>query len=114
MKKYLNVILVSIIFLLLTPLIFSLFNLFDIEVKKIFYLATIIIMSFITGIFLGLNTSNKAYLKGLALGIIMSLIMFLLSLILRSSFSIYTLVYYLIIIISTMMGSIVGITKKDK
>lgn len=114
MKKYLSVILVPTVFLVLAPFAFSIFNLFDIEVKKIFYLVSVIIMTLITGIFLGFNTTNKAYLKGLALGTIMSLVMFLISLILRSNFSIYTLVYYLIIIVSAMMGSIIGITKKDK
>ncbi len=112
MKKYLSVILVPALFFILMPLIFSLINLFDIEIKKFFYLGSIILMTLVTSIILGLNTPNKAYLKGLILGSIMSAIMFLISLLLRSNISIYTIVYYLIIIVSTMMGSIIGITKK--
>ena len=114
MKKYLKVILVPIIFLVLTPLLFSIINLFDIEIKKIFYLGMMIIMALIAGFFLGTITNSKAYLKGLALGSIMSLIMFLISILLRSKFSFYTLVYYAIIVVSSMMGSVMGITKKDK
>lgn len=114
MKKYIRIVLVPLIFLLTAPLLLSIINLFDIEISKIIYLIGIIIMTIITGIFLGTITDKKAYLKGLVLGFCLSLFMFLASLILRSSFSIYTLVYYLIIIVSAMMGSIIGISKKDK
>lgn len=114
MKKYFSVILVPLVFLTLFPFILSLINLFDIEINRFIYLGSIILLSIITGMLLGFVTEKKAYLKGLALGSIMSIIMFLISLILKSKFSFYSLIYYLIVIVSSTMGSIIGITKKDK
>lgn len=112
MKKYLKVVLVPLIFFMVFPLILSIINLFDVEIPKIIYLISVMIMTLITGIFFGLITSKKAYLKGIALGSSMSLVMFLLSLILKAKFSIYSLIYYLIIIVVATLGAIIGITKK--
>lgn len=112
MKKYLKVVLVPLIFLIVFPLILSIINLFDVEIPKIIYLISVMIMTLITGIFLGLITSKKAYLKGIALGSSMSLLMFLLSIILKAKYSIYSLIYYLIIIVAATLGTIIGITKK--
>ncbi len=114
MNKYLKVVLIPTIFFIVFPLILSIINLFSIEISKVIYLVSIIIMTIITGFFLGSITEKKAYIKGLILGSILSLIMFIISLLLKSSFNIYTLIYYLIIIVSATFGSIIGITKKDK
>lgn len=114
MKKYLTVVLIPLIYLLTFPLLFSIINLFDIEVKSVFYLGSMIIVSIVTGFFLGLITDKKAFVKGILYGSVLSLIMFVTSLILKSKLSFYSLVYYLIIIVSLAFGSIIGITKKDK
>lgn len=114
MKKYLKIVLIPLIYFIVFPLILSIINLFDVEIPKIIYLISVMIVTLITGIFLGLITSKKAYLKGIAFGSSMSLLMFFLSLILRAQFSIYSLIYYLIIIVVATLGSIIGITKKDK
>lgn len=114
MKKYLTVVLIPLIYLLIFPFILSIINLFDIEIKSIFYLGSMIIVAIITGFFLGLITDKKAFIKGFSYGACLSLIMFVISLLLQAKFSFYSLVYYLIITFSISIGSIIGLTKKDK
>lgn len=112
MKKYLKEISVLLIIIFLIPLIFSIFNLFEIEIYPLIYLVSIALITFSSGIILGINTKNNAYKKGLLLGIIFVLIMFLLSIIMKSTMSFKMISYYLIVIVSTTLGSILGIQKR--
>ncbi len=112
MKKYVEVLLIPVVSVLLLPLVFSLFNLLHVEVAPFLYLATTIIMTFITGIFVGKVSSQKAYLKGLAFGLMLVAIMFLFSLFMKAQMTWFTIIYYLILVISSTLGSMIGITKK--
>ncbi len=70
------------------------------------------IITLILGVIEGKKTSKKGYLEGLKIGGIVISILFLLNLILYRSFSLYILLYYLVIIASTTIGSMIGINLK--
>lgn len=112
MKKYIKEISIMSGCFLIIPLIFSIFNIFEIEIPAILYLISISLLSFISGIILGRNTKNDAYKKGLTMGITFTITMFLLSVILGSSLSYKMIIYYLIVIISATLGSMIGIQKR--
>lgn len=112
MKKYITYGLLPFTLMFVTSIIFSLFNLFSIEVNKFFFLIFIVIIMLVSGFYLGLNIKDKGYLKGLLYGVIISCIMFILSFILASSHSLYNIIYYTIVIASTTLGTMIGINKK--
>lgn len=103
----------SIIILVLTLIItvLSYFNVFNDNVIKVMKLIIPIISVFIAGILMGNRTNKKGIYEGFRLAIIIISIFMFLSLIL-SSFKPQSLIYYLIIIISTIFGSIIGVQKK--
>ena len=68
----------------------------------------------IFGIKIGKKTVSRAYLNGLKCGLIISLILFLINIILIKNISTYTVIYYILIIISTTIGSMIGINIKKK
>ena len=62
---------------------------------------------------LGKSTTKKGYLAGLKLGLIISIIFLSLNLIVFKSFQFKNIIYYLIIIITSIIGSMLGIQKKS-
>ena len=60
------------------------------------------------------KSNNKGYLKGLLFSAICILILTLFSLIFKFYLNINSLIYYIILIISTTFGSMLGINKKSK
>ena len=109
-KKYL--IFIGLIFI--NTIIFSLLNLLGISSNITNYLSIIvfIIIYFIYGFNIGKKSDSKGYIHGLKIGCILSLILFLLS-IFNISFSFKTIIYYLILILSSISGATLGINKKD-
>ncbi len=112
MKKYLTFVIFPTTAILILPIIFSIINLFGIEINKFFYTIFIIIIMMISGIILGLNIKDKGYIKGLLYGISISLVMFTLSFVFMSNHSIYNILYYIIIVATTTLGTMIGINKK--
>lgn len=112
MKRYIKEVSILTLSLLLIPLIFAIFNLFEIKITSIFYLISIVSITFVAGIILGKNCKNNAYKKGLVLGTVFIIVMFLLSIILDSSLSFNMIIYYLIVLSSTTLGSMLGIQKR--
>lgn len=73
----------------------------------------IVSYSFVVGIRLGMKVTEKAYFKGLRKGLINVLILYILSLLFFSySISLKRIIYYIVIVFSTILGSIIGINKK--
>lgn len=72
----------------------------------------IAIMSFILGVFMGKKTTKKGYLEGLKIGLIITIILFILNLIFYRSINLNTFVYYLIIVVGSIFGSMLGINLK--
>ena len=114
--NYLKSILYFLIPLFTLLLISSIFYYFDLLSNDTFrYLKLIIlIISCFLGVFkIGKLSFQKGYLNGIILGSIIVLLFFLITLITKN-FKLYNIIYYLIIIIVTTIGSILGINKKNQ
>lgn len=114
MKKYIKLGIFPTASILILSLLMTILNLFNISLNKIIVTGCMIIITFVSGFLLGRSINDKGYLKGLLYGIIISLIMFILSFILMSNHSIYNIIYYLIIIASTTLGTMFSISMKNK
>lgn len=114
MKKYLKISLVPIISILFLSIIFSILNLFYIDIPKLIYLLSMIAIMMFTGYQIGINTQKKAYKQGLLSSIIIVLLLLILTLIFNNNITINNVIYYLIIMFTTTLGSIIGINKKNK
>lgn len=113
--KYLKGLLYIFITLLIFSLILSTLNYFDILGKNVInflQIFTIILSMFIGGFHVGKNSSNKGYLQGLKIGGIALAILFLLNYLgFGKSFSVEIILFYLIVLISSITGSVIGINK---
>ena len=67
---------------------------------------------FLLGFDVGKKREKKAYIGGLKLGLIVTLILFIINLIFFKLFSVKTIVYLFALVLSSIMGSILGINKK--
>ena len=112
--KYLK----SLLYILASTLILSFivgtlnyFNIIGTNTTKIFELISLVISIALGGIYLGKNSTKKGYLEGLKIAIVLLFIFAYLAF--DKSFSLSTLIYYLIILISAVLGSILGINKKS-
>lgn len=115
--KYLK----SFAFILISILLFSIFigtlNYFNIlgnSIVKIFELIAIVISTLIGSIYLGKNSSKKGFLEGIKIGLSMIILLFIFSfLAFDKGFTLTSLIFYSIILISAILGSILGINKKS-
>ena len=112
--KTLKSLIAFLISLILVPFLLTLLNLVKLDTNRIIIIIIGAIMMFIIGIITGKNSKNKGYLKGLLVSVIGILILVILSLILKYSLNINSLIYYIILIISTIFGSMLGINKRSK
>ena len=114
--KYLKSLLYILISLIISSLIIALFSYFNILVSsaiKYFKLILVILSFMIGGLYIGKKSGSKGYIEGLKVSAISILIILLLNLLgFNYFFSINLLILYIIIIISTTLGSIIGINKK--
>lgn len=99
---------VGIIILLTT---FYYFNIIGEGVFNFLVLVSMIVNIFINSFILGKTATKKGYIEGAKFGSIFVL-SFLILTIIFSNFRIRVLIYYFIIMISAIFGSMVGISKK--
>ena len=117
LKKYIKITLTWIIMLIIYTFILLILNYTQVLKFNSLIKLNIIIMLitiFIIGILNGKTAQKKGYIEGIKLGSIISSILLLLNIIFIRKFSLYTLLYYLSIIISTTIGSMIGINIKRK
>lgn len=115
--KYLK----SFMYILISIILFSIligtlsyFNILGNGAIKAFEVIAIIISMLIGGIYLGKNSNKKGFLEGIKIGLAMIILLFIFGyLAFDKSFSISSLIFYFIIIISSILGSILGINKKS-
>ena len=69
---------------------------------------------FIMGLIVGKRVEKNGYLNGILLSIVSIIILLFISFIFHYKLNINTLMYYSILIISTVFGSMIGINKKIK
>ena len=120
--KYLKNLVFSFIYIigtiLISTFIITLFNYFNIindKVISIFKILIPVISLFIGGFYIGKKSNNKGYLEGLKLGTFFSIFLLIFNfLALSNSFKLKYLLFYLIIIASSILGSVIGINIKSK
>jgi len=65
------------------------------------------------GIYIGLRSKEKGYIEGLKIGLISIFILMILSIILyKNNINSKNIIYYLILLSSSILGSMIGINKK--
>lgn len=65
------------------------------------------------GIYIGLRSKEKGYIEGLKIGLISIFILMILSIILyKTNINSKNIIYYLILLSSSILGSMIGINKK--
>ncbi len=115
LKKY-NFILKFLLFIISLTFTLTLLNIIfnlSITTSKIISFIGIISYSLIIGFKTGKNCEKEAYKEGTKKGLINILILYVLScLTLNFKLPLKKIIYYLIILISTILGSIIGINKK--
>ena len=112
LKSFLYFFIPFIILLFITTLLYY-FNLINNNVIKYLKIITLILSTFIGGFNIGKLSNSKGYIKGIILGLIIVFIFFIVSLFTKS-FKVTLIIYYLIIIITTALGSIIGINKNHQ
>jgi putative membrane protein (TIGR04086 family) len=84
------------------------------KVVEVLKLLTSIISIFIGAFIVGKSSERKGWLEGLKYSGILIIIIALLTLIFSLGFSSETIIYYLIVIACSVIGSMVGISIKEK
>jgi len=113
--KSLMAILISIVLFTIILTTLSYFNIITSNINKYLQLIAIIISMLIGGIYIGKKSANKGYLEGLKIGIATTIVMFLLSYFgFKTKFNLENIIFYIVVIMSSTLGSIVGINKKLK
>jgi len=120
--KYLKKIGMSFIYILsiilILTLITTLLYYFNLIGDKVFSMFKIIIPSFsvlLGGIYIGKNSNKLGYIEGLKLGIMFCIFLLIFNfLAFSNSFKIKYLLFYVILNISSILGSMIGINKSKK
>ena len=118
MKQIKNIsisIAIGILLILVLAFIFNIFYYFNALSQNTFNIIKILIpilSFFISAFILGMKSKKKGWLEGLKIGIIYLIIMILINLIFIHEFNISSIIYYLILLLSTIFGSMIGINKK--
>ncbi len=106
---FFNILELFILLFIITILYY--FNLINEKTFSILKLIIILFSIFINSFILGKNTKKKSYIEGIIYGIILISILLLLTIII-SKIKIKLLVFYPLILITSILGSIIGKTKK--
>ena len=112
----------SLIYILITLLIITFiitflnyFNIVSDKIISIFKILIPILSLFVGGFYIGKNSNNKGYLEGLKLGAIFSMFLTVFNFfIFNNSFKFKYLLFYLILMTSSILGSMIGINQRKK
>lgn len=108
-------IVISLLILTFVLTIFSYFNIIGDNTVSIFKIIIPIISLFVGGFFIGKKSLKKGWLEGLKLSLIFIIILVIFEyLALNQSFEIKNLLYYLILSVSSIFGSMIGISRNNK
>lgn len=117
-KKYGECALLTIILLFIFNLLTSIFNYFDFLPTNVIGPANIILTLltlFIAGVFLGKKVDKKGWLEGIKIGLTIIFLFFLISYLgFDQGINLKSLIYYLTLLISPMLGSMIGINKRKE
>lgn len=116
-KKYGKRLLFTMISILLSLLAITLlyyFNIIGQNTNKVLKIIAILVNIFISSFILGKNTIKKGYLEGIKLALIIIPIFIITSLLTSSKIEIRAILYYIIILITSILGSMIGINKRKE
>ncbi len=105
--------LTTYIILLLLVSIFSYLNILKGNGIVIFKLIVPILSLFVGSISFGFKAIKKGWLEGLKFGLLSVILILIINLLFYRHFVIKNLIYYSILLISSILGSMVGIMKKS-
>ena len=117
LKKIGKILLITFSSIIVLGLLLNTLYYFDIISNNIFNIMKMVIVLttlFINALILGKNTDKYGIVEGLKLGATFLLVMVIIKIIINSTFDIRTLIYSLIILLTTSIGSIIGINKLQK
>lgn len=115
--KYLKTFLftvLSMFLLYLIPITLNYFGVMSNKITNVFNIIILFMACFLSGIVIGKKAINKGYLEGLKIGGMISGSFLLISLLLKNKFTLIKIVFYILIIVISTIGSIIGINKKGK
>ena len=116
LKKYLIhffIVIISILLMTLITTIFYYLNIIPAKTYNLIKLITFLLTLFINSFILGKKAKNKGYIEGIKLASFIIIIFMIISLLLKS-FSLKYILYYLIILTTSVFGGIVGISTKKE
>lgn len=112
--KFLLTTFISIILLSFILTILYYFNIIDNNIYNIMKMIIVIGSLFINSLLLGKNSNKYGLVEGLKLGSIFLIVMIIIKLITNNSFDIRTLIYSFIILLTSSVGAVIGINRKNE
>lgn len=116
--KYLKTLIYILVPIIILNIILSLmyyFNIIGNNISNYFKLFIVAISMLIGGIYIGTKASKKGWLEGLKIGIGVILLLFIIGyLAFDQGINVKTLIYYFILLASSMLGSMIGINKRKE
>lgn len=104
---------ISLFIYLIIITIFAYFNIISYNVVSVLSFIFMILLFLISGFKTGKISEKKGFISGLFIGIVITFILLLLSLIFKSFPTLKSLLYFFILIISSVIGGMIGINKKN-
>ena len=115
-KNYLVAIGYFLLVVAVFAIILTIFNYYDIVTSKLFKIIKVLIPSlalFSGGYKVGNSANKKGYIEGIKLSLIIIVMLFMFSYLgFNVTFNVSLILYYIFLIISSMLGAMVGINKK--
>ncbi len=103
----------TILILTFIVTILSYFNIMNDKVVSVFKIIIPVVSLFIGGFYIGKRSNKAGYIEGLKLGLIFSIVLVIFNyLALYNSFKLKYLLFYLILIVTSILGSMIGINRK--
>lgn len=114
--KYLKVYLFVVICVLVSTFLLGTLSYFNVFSSFCNYLKSMVIVipCFLGSYYLGSKVTKQGYLEGVKLSLMVLLSIFLIRIILSKGLNIYLFIYYISIIVISVIGSILGINKKAR
>ena len=116
LKKLGKIIITTLLSIIILGFILTILYYFDIinnNIYNIMKMVIVLLSLFINAFFLGKNSTKYGLVEGLKLGAIFLIIMFIIKIFTSNSFDIRTVIYSIIILLTTSIGSVIGINKKE-
>ena len=116
LKSYFKVILIGLLFMLVFAFLLSIleyFNLFYGKVSEVSMFIYMAILFFIIGFLVGKKATHKGYLEGIKISLSLIFILIVINVLFyQTGFSLERTIYYFILILSSTLGSMIGINKQ--